>query len=333
MTIYVPLIGMLWRTLDSYGLNPDSVIPENIYRPGAEPGFDDRISYEAFEALLRQTVDLVGDPAIGLRAAEQLHPSHLGALGYAWMASSSLRTAIMRSERFHRMLNEQLTVHVTKPRGVLQVEYRQPRNTRIQSEQFDARLGSLLQLCRLNFGKDLVPAYVCMERPEPPDSRPWTRFFGTSVRFDESLNCLALRKLDADKLLTVSNPELLVIHEDIMARYLAKLDRSHITNRVLTAILDLLPSGQTKEDSVATQLRMTRRTLRNKLRSEGTSFRRLLRDLRKDLVHRYVGDDSYSITEIAFLLGYADTSSFSRAFKNWFGASPTEYRRLLKEPD
>ena len=333
MTVYVPLIGMLWRTLDYYGLDPAGIIPEKIYRPGEEPGFDDRISHEFFEALLRQIVTLVGDPAIGLRAAEQIHPSHLGALGYAWMASSSLQTAIKRSERFHRMLNEQLTVHVTEPPGVLQVEYRQPRHTRIQSEQFDARLGSLLQLCRLNFGKDLMPAYVCMERSAPPDPRPWTQFFDTQVRFGERLNCLALRKLDAEKPLTVSSPELAAIHEDIMARYLAKMDRSYISNRVLTAILDLLPSGQIKEDTVATQLRMTRRTLRNKLRSERTSFRSLLTELRKDLVHRYIGDGSYSITEIAFLLGYADTSSFSRAFKTWFEASPTEYRRSLKGLD
>jgi len=324
---------MLWRTLDSYGIDPTGIISESVYRPGAEPSFDDRISHETFEALLRQIVALVGDPAIGLRAAKQLHPSHLGALGYAWMASSSLRTAIMRSERFHRMLNEQLTIHLTEPPGVLQVEYRQPRNTHIQSEQFDARLGSLLQLCRLNFGKDLIPAYVCMQRSDPADSRPWTRFFGTPVRFCESLNCLALRRLDAEKPLTVSSPELVAIHEDIMARYLAKLDRTLIMNRVLTAILDLLPSGQIKEGSVATALRMTRRTLRNKLRSEGTSFRALLTELRKDLVRRYVADDSYSITEIAFLMGYADTSSFSRAFKAWFGASPTEYRRSLKGLD
>jgi AraC-like DNA-binding protein len=333
MTIYVPLIGMLWRTLESYGVDPSHLIPRQVYRPGAEPGLGDRISIEVFEELLAQAVELVGDPAIGLRVAEHLHPSHLGALGHAWMASSSLRTAIMRSQRFFRMLNEQLTLQVSEPPNVLQVEYRQPGSTRNRAEQFDSRLGGLLLLCRLNYGDDLLPAYVCMRRAEPANPDPWTRFFGKPVQFGKEFNCLALHEADADKPLTVSSPQLVSVHEDILAHYLARMDRSSIKNRVRAQILDLLPSGRVKEDSIAAQLNMSRRTLHNRLRNDGTSFRKLLTELRKDLVHRYVGDDSYSITEIAFLLGYADTSSFSRAFKAWFGESPTEYRRSLKGLD
>ena len=327
MTVYVPLIGMLWRTLESYGLDPACIIPENIYRPGAEPGLGDRVPLEIFEGLLTRAVALAGDPAIGLRAAEQLHPSHLGALGHAWMASPSLRTAIMRSHRFHRMLNDRLAVHISEPPGFLQIEYHKPGAPEIQAEQLDARLGALLHLCRFNFGADLVPAYVCMQRPEPADPAPWTRFFGTPVQFGAALDCLAFHTRDADKPLTVSSPQLVIMTEDIMVRYLAGLDRANIADRARAIVLDLLPSGHITEHSVARALHITRRTLRNRLRNEGTSFRRLLTDLRKELARAYLNDRSYSITEISFLLGYSETSSFSRAFRSWFGVSPSEYRR------
>ncbi|MDH4002852.1 MAG: AraC family transcriptional regulator [Xanthomonadales bacterium] len=330
MTIYIPLIGMLWRTLDSYGLDPTDIIPEHVYRPGAEPGFDDRMSLDAFEELLTRAVELVGDPAIGLRAAEQLHPSHLGALGHAWLASSSLRTAIMRSQRFHRMLNEQVSVRVTEPPGVLQVEFRQLGDKRIRAEQVDSRLGSLLHLCRANFGPDLVPAYVCMRRSEPDDPEAWTRYFGIPVKFNAAQDCLALRLQDVDTPLTVSSPELESLLEDIMARYLAKRDRRNVTNQVRLAIMEQLPSGGVQEQGIANRLHLSRRTLRNRLLMEGTSFRNLLREVRKDLVRRYLEDESYSITEISFLMGYADSSSFSRAFKSWFGVTPTECRRSKK---
>jgi len=330
MTVYAPLIGMLWRTLESYGFDPTQIIPDKIYRPGTEPGIGDRISLEVYERLLTRAAALVADRAIGLRAAKQLQPSHLGALGHAWIASSSLRTAIMRSQRFHRMLNERLTVQVSEPPGFLQVEYVQPGSAKIRNEQVDALLGSLLHMCRLSFGSDFVPAYVLMQRTEPPDSGAWKRFFGIEVQFGEALDCLALHEQDADKPLTVFSPQLLSVHEDIMSRHLAKLEQDSISNRVRVAIMDQLPSGGLKEDDVAEQLHMTRRTLYNRLRKEGTSFRKLLMELRKDLVQSYLRDESYSITEISFLLGYESTSTFSRAFRAWFGASPTEYLRLRK---
>ncbi len=327
MTVYVQLIGILWRTLEAVGQDPACIIPENIYRPGGEPGFGDRITLEVFEGLLTRAVALADDPTIGLRAAEQVHPSHFGALGHAWMASLSLRTAIMRAQRFHRMLHEQLTMHVSEPPGFLQVEYRQPGSLLIRSEQADVRLGSLLQLCRFNFGSDLVPAYVLMRRPEPADQAPWTRFFGTPVQFGKAMDCLAIRVQDADKPLTVSSPQMVSAAENIMVRYLAGLDRANIADRTRAILLDLLPSGLITERTVAGELGITRRTLRNRLRNEGTSFRSLLKDLRMELAQSYLNDRSYSITEISFLLGYADTSSFARAFRSWFGLSPSKYRQ------
>lgn len=330
MTVYAPLIGMLWRTLESYGFDPTQVIPDNTYRPGAEPGIGDRISLEVYERFLTRASALVADPAIGLRAAKQLQPSHLGALGHAWIASYSLRTAIMRTQRFHHMLNERLTVQVSELPGFLQVEYLQPDSSKMRDEQADALLGSLLHMCRLSFGSDFAPAYVFMQRTAPSDSGAWKRFFGTEVQFGEDLDCLALHEQDADKPLTVFSPQLLSVHEDIMSRHLARLEQGSLGNRVRVVMMDQLPSGGLKEGDVAEQLHMTRRTLYNKLRREGTSFRKLLMELRKDLVLTYLRDESYSITEISFLLGYESAGTFSRAFRSWFGASPSEYLRLRK---
>lgn len=68
----------------------------------------------------------------------------------------------------------------------------------------------------------------------------------------------------------------------------------------------------------------------SKLRENDETFRSLLLQVRRGLAERYIGNEDYSVTEIAFLLGYNDTSAFSRAFRNWFGRSPTQVREENK---
>jgi AraC-like DNA-binding protein len=327
MTVYAPLLGMLWRTLESYGVDPRQVIPANVYQPGVGPVAGDRVTLAAYDELVSRAAALVDDPAIGLQAAAKLHPSHLGALGHAWMASASLRTAICRTQRYHRMLHEKLIMRVSQEPRLLVVEYRQSDQVPVADEQADSLLASMLNLCRFDFGAELIPAFVRMRRARPLDVDPWNRCFGVEVEFGRDRNCLAIHNRDADKQLTGSSPQLVTIHEDILRRRMVELDRSDVVNRASIAILDQLPSGQLSEERVATQLNMTRRTLYNNLRGHGASYRSLLTGIRKDLVRRYLLDPSYSVTEVAFLLGYSDSGAFSRAFRGWFGVSPTEYRQ------
>ena len=327
MTVYAPLLGMLWRTLESYGFDPRQIIPEDVYRPGMGPLAGERVSLAIYDELLSRAARLVGDPAIGLRAAEKLHPSHLGALGHAWMASSSLRTAIYRAQRYHRMLNERVILRLNQAPGLLLVEYGLPEKAPIPDEQADSLLACMLNLCRFNFGPEFTPAFVHMRRAPPANVEPWTRYFGTGVEFDRDQNCLAIHDCDADKQLTGSSPQLVAVHEEMLQRKMVELDQSDIINRTRVAILDQLPSGQLNGEIVAAELNMTRRTLHNKLRSRGVTFSTLVTEIRKELARRYLLDCSYGVTETSFLLGYADSSAFSRAFKSWFGVSPSEYRQ------
>ena len=88
----------------------------------------------------------------------------------------------------------------------------------------------------------------------------------------------------------------------------------------------LLPEGELGIDAVAAELNISRRTLQRRLADRDTQFLQVVQDVRKALAQRYLGDKRLAITEIAFLLGYADQGSFSSAFKNWYGQSPSEYR-------
>jgi AraC-like DNA-binding protein len=91
-------------------------------------------------------------------------------------------------------------------------------------------------------------------------------------------------------------------------------------------LAEQLPSSRVTESDLARALNMSTRTLHRKLREKNETFRSLLEQVRTDLAGRYIRNRNYNVTEIAFLLGYTDISSFSRVFKGWFGHSPTEAR-------
>ena len=328
MTVYAPLVGMLWRTLETYGIDPRRVIDEHLYQPGDPYWQVRRIPYSVYEQMEIKAAELIQDPVAGLRAGDLIHPSHLGALGHAWLASSNILTAIQRARRFSRMYHESIKVFVTEENNVVKVAYHLPQPIALPELVADAQLASLLKMCRLNYGNSLVPAFVHMRRSPPDDPAPWHEYFGVTVQFNQSENSAALRKSDALKPLTVSNPTLAALHDDVIKRNIAELDRSDTINRAVAAIIGQLPSGGVSEKSIARELNLTTRTLHRKLREQGIGFRSLLTNVRKEMVERYIRDSAYCITEISFLLGYTDTSAFSRAFKRWYGKSPTEFRQL-----
>jgi AraC-like DNA-binding protein len=72
---------------------------------------------------------------------------------------------------------------------------------------------------------------------------------------------------------------------------------------------------------------MSARSLQRRLREEGTTFRNLVDEVRRDLAQDYIGDPGISLMEVAFVLGFSVYSSFSRAYKRWTGMSPGEGRR------
>ena len=105
----------------------------------------------------------------------------------------------------------------------------------------------------------------------------------------------------------------------------AKVDPFLRDTRV--AIRRALPGGTLTIDSLAVELGISRRTLQRRLSALGSSFKKILQDVREEQSRRYLDDPRLAVTEIALLLGYSDQASFSNAFKAWCGCAPTEYRQ------
>jgi hypothetical protein len=110
MSIFAQLASPVWKQLEGYGLDPAAVFrkagiaPEVVHEPGA------RIPYKALDRLYELASEMSRDACFGLRQQQYFRPAHLGALGFTWLASNTIRTAFQRMSRYARMINEDLSV-------------------------------------------------------------------------------------------------------------------------------------------------------------------------------------------------------------------------------
>jgi AraC-like DNA-binding protein len=139
------------------------------------------------------------------------------------------------------------------------------------------------------------------------------------------VNAIELTRADVEDRLPAGNAELARENDQVLVRYLARLEGARVSSRVQQALLEALPDGAPSKPAIARVLGMSARNLQRHLADEGTSFKALLEEARVALARNYVDEGRLSVTEIAFVLGFADTSTFSRAFKRWTGRSPREY--------
>ncbi len=329
MSVLAPSVGTLWRVIESYGLDPAPLFEgEGLALSWPlDPGT--RLPYDQVDAVRAAAAAACGDPDFGLRVAKCVHPSQLGALGYAVLASATLREAFERMRRYVRVLNDKGEIELSEKDGRLTLAISVAQSSRNQRVREDGQVAFVVTLCRLNIGAGWNPLRVGFRHPRPEDVTGYEALFRCPLDFGLGRNEVTISSADADRTLPSANPVLAKMNERIVVQRLARLDRDNIPGRVRGAIMEQLPSGNVTDESVADALHMTARTLHRRLKEDGQSFRTVLKNVRRELAEQYIADPSLTLTEITFLLGFSEMSSFSRAFKNWNGVSPSEARQAL----
>jgi AraC-like DNA-binding protein len=327
MSVFAPALGALWEQLKGYGIDPEPLFreegidPDILFDPGA------RIPLERYQRLDVKAAELSGDPHFGLKGAEYSRPAQLGALGFAWLASSSLRTAFQRLSRYARVIQERLTIDLNEDDEFFYVRIDAHLPLLCKRIRENGQLAAVTKFSRVIAGNDFNPARVCFKQSEPEDSGYYYELFRCPLDFNSDDTTFVIRLEDVDRRLTGSNDQLAKLNEHIVVKYLAHSEKLDIVNRVKAAIIDGLSNGVVTEASIAGELHTTPRNMHRKLQKEDTSFKTLLTDIRKELAQQYIQDRSKTLTEISFMLGFSEVSSFSRAFKGWTGVPPSEARQ------
>jgi len=193
----------------------------------------------------------------------------------------------------------------------------------------DTRTSTLVDLCRKGLDPALDPIEVAFTYPQPARTGDHFSMFRCPVKFGQPETKISFDKADLRRPLTAANRELAINSDQIVEGMINDLSRADIVSQVKRAIIDDLPSGTPSEEAIAKCVFVSGRTLQRRLSNENTNFRTLVLEVRRELAEKYMADKTMPLAEISYMLGFSDTSSFSRAFKRWTGEPPVVFRKSL----
>lgn len=319
------------KALDHSGIDSDRIlkavgIPKTLSNDPMS-----RLPVATLTRLYQACVEVTLNPYFGLTVAKFIQISNLHALGYALAASTNLLEFCHRLERYFRLASQVAEITVVESDEVVTVQVKQVANVCAETE--DAFVGFVILAMRQLYRVDFAPLHVALHHTMPRDGAgPYEAFFRAPIRFGVPTAEMVIRKADALHPLLGACAELAQLNDNIATRYMARLDKDDVVTVVKQKIIEFLPSGDCSREKVASAMCMSASTLQFKLAHRETNFHELLEAIRKEMALSYVRQASLSITEITFLLGFSDTSNFTRAFKRWEGASPSEFRHRTNQP-
>lgn len=288
---------------------------------------DWRVSHVVFLRLLRHCVEVTGSEDFALEAAEQLQPQVLHSLGLAWLASDTVYDGLRRLVRFGRLISTGMDLKLEEDEEVVRLYLaHDPDTEELPAASRDYGVGIVTRMCRLTLGEYLAPLHVAMERPQPEHPDKWEYMLACRVEFDCAATCITWSRSDISEPLVTGDPALARVNDEYTQTYLNAFAARSTSRDVVSEIVERLPDGPPNQQQIADALHVSNRTLQRKLKDEGTSFMDLLQDTRMQLARKYLRQRSRSVVETAYLLGFSEPSTFSRAFKRWTGVAPAEYR-------
>ncbi len=321
------LLPDLRPTLTRLGADPDRVIaaagldPELLEKP------DTFIPYRKYRALLVEAVAATGCERFGLELAANLGAQSLGVVGFALQQAETVGDA-------YRTLANFLHLHEQHGRVVVDDLGRYTRVRYViddlhlpgaaQGVDVAAAIGHNILVALL--GKDVAPVRVEIPYPRPADLSPYRFLNCQSLVFNAADYGFVMETRRMDSPIPNRDPRM----GEMLAQYMQELDARSSpskTDKVERMVTDLLSTGDCTLERVAEFFGVTSRTLQNWLQQEGTSFHTIIENVRRELATQYLNTEGMRLTNIALLLGYTDSSSFTRSFRRWYGQSPSQWRK------
>lgn len=310
--------------LQSQGINPRELFEDELFSEASVIG--GRIELGRCLELLHRAIAYTGDPDLSLKIGASFQPKHLGLIGFAGMSGQRLGDLIEMIIQF-----EALIVDFSELELVINGDYAEMiRHT--PPFQDSPLIHQQILACWITMARQFTarphePVDAYFSFPEPANTATYQEIFGGQLYFDAPLNKLVFHKDLLDLPMTQHDPtthSLLMIQVE---KTLHSLTQSSFLQKLREHLAANLANDRIGINDVAAAFHISVRTLQYQLEAEGYSFRTLVDKVKLEHAAYHLKSSTLNLSEIAALLGYAEPSAFSTAFKRWTGQSPGEYRK------
>lgn len=316
-------VRLLYDYLNDQGLDAQALLgpmPAQEIAPGLA-----RVPLAFWQRALARARDAIGDPALGLAVGRTITPRHFGLLGYAVLNCANLGEALLRMERYHRLIYDVNPARVSFTAEWVEIRWGVARG-RPGPLVDETGIAAVVQMVRDMLGNAAAPVHrVGFVNARPADTAPYEAFFGGEVRFDQPRTLLRVPAAYLRLPLRAPDPDLLAILDRQAEALLARQGEQE--DPYGAQLARLMRERRPTLAALAALNHVSRRTLQRRLERRGECFQDLLERSRYRLARAYLRDARLELTEVAALLGYSEHSAFSRAFKNWSGMSPARWRQ------
>ncbi|MDA7815521.1 AraC family transcriptional regulator [Porticoccaceae bacterium] len=296
------------------GLNPDQLYQANL-----------RTKFSAQPLFWKAAAELSNDPCIGLHLGEKM-PVYKGQiLEYLFLSSPTFGDGLRRVLSYQRLISDALHGQLSEQPSPCLTSYFTDHQY-ATSHLAEAMVLGLIRCFQSVTDNAFKADKVVFNHAPNTDIGEYERIFQCQVEFNAPSFQLFFPASLLNHRSLHAQPELLNLHLQAADQHIAMLQQQDLIGNVRNQLAGLLESGDTSLENVATRLDISARHLRHQLNVAGTSFQRLLNSYRHSLAKRLLSQTDEAISEIVYLTGFSEPSTFYRAFKRWEGLTPIEYR-------
>jgi AraC-like DNA-binding protein len=312
-----------------FGLDTGQILRAATLDPATLQDPDARIPVEQADAVWRKAYELANDPNLALHAIEVLPFGAYRVIDFLASSAPTIGAALAKVSDYFPLIHDLVRLpYAVGDRQVTFAVEAPSRPATVTRPYAEYTLAAVFLRTRMATNQPYPLERVTFSHPRPADISEHERIFECPVVFGAETCQLVIARDVWDTPRTGGDPTLFSIL-DAHARMLLDQRPSpdDIVGRVREAIGAELRGGHPSLESIARHLAMSPRTLQRRLRDHGVVFNDVLDSMRFRAAKSYLAQGDVAGTEVAYLLGFAEQSSFNRAFRRWSGHTPTEYRR------
>jgi len=327
-TIAAGHVNRLFQSLIDWGVTEEQIFAVSNLKKDQLENPDSRIPVEKYIKLGRMAPELTHLPEIGLILGQRAIFECIGIVFHLANNCNTVRESLIHVARYSNLANEACKAGFEEGKEFAEwsMQYLNSKYLCIPLIEFEAYQG--LKILRSVLGEDLKPACIKFQHVPPDYVEKYHQIFKVPLLFQQEKCTIVFRK----EYLDIPNPnpqpyvkELLTRHADTLQK---EIERSKLfQDKVRKIVLRRLESGSANLEVIAKELNVDSRSIYRKLKSENTSYKDLLNEVRKQLAQDYLREKSFTINDISSKLGFSESSAFHRAFKRWFGTNPGQYRQ------